>query len=150
MYFCYSYTDNLEMLKQRLKSLYESRAQLDDDLKKKVVFKRSLEREMNSLNPEIKSLISQRDRLIGRITKLGVSAQRINRYLTQDATFESPYGSMVSDTDSWPHHDERTWLLREVDRPKADELLKGQPDGTFLIRLSSTSASTERYALSIQ
>lgn len=49
------------------------------------------------------------------------------------------------DFDTLPHNDEKTWLLLGCQRPDAERLLAGKPDGTFLIRKSST----DQYALSI-
>lgn len=49
------------------------------------------------------------------------------------------------DVDGLPHQDESTWLLHECSRTDAERLLEGCPDGTFLVRPSSTY----QYALSI-
>jgi len=43
------------------------------------------------------------------------------------------------------HSDEKTWLYLQGSRPDADHILKGRPDGTFLVRRSRTG----QYALSI-
>lgn len=49
------------------------------------------------------------------------------------------------DLESLPHNDEKTWLLLNCRRLEAEMLLANKPDGTFLIRKSST----HQYALSI-
>lgn len=49
------------------------------------------------------------------------------------------------DIDGLPHQDESTWLLKECSRLEAERLLEGQPDGTFLVRPSSTN----QFALSV-
>lgn len=54
------------------------------------------------------------------------------------------YGDSSDDADL-ELNDERTWLLLDCRRTEAENLLKTKPDGTFLIRKSSTN----QYALSI-
>jgi len=49
------------------------------------------------------------------------------------------------DLEDSPHSDERTWLMLELSRQKAERVLTNTIDGTFLIRKSST----DQYALSI-
>ncbi|TMW53179.1 hypothetical protein DOY81_001722, partial [Sarcophaga bullata] len=44
-----------------------------------------------------------------------------------------------------PHNDESMWFLKDVSRQEAEELLRGAPPGTFLIRARSVG----HYALSI-
>jgi phosphoinositide-3-kinase regulatory subunit len=43
------------------------------------------------------------------------------------------------------HSDEKSWLFLQGSRTDADHVLKGRPDGTFLVRRSRTG----QYALSI-
>lgn len=57
-----SVSENSELLKQRLKSLEESREQLEEILRQQIAFHRTLEREMTSLKPEIYNLAKQRDK----------------------------------------------------------------------------------------
>lgn len=49
------------------------------------------------------------------------------------------------DLDTLPHNDEKSWLLLNCNRTESELLLANKPDGTFLIRKSST----QQYALSI-
>lgn len=58
----YSLTDNVELLKRRLKSLEDSREQLDRSLKEQISYNRTLEREMHKLKPDLLSLVRQRDK----------------------------------------------------------------------------------------
>lgn len=131
------------MLNQRLKSLEDSKAQLEENLAQQTTYNRCLDREMTKLRSEIQSLMQTVNRLCSRLQNLGVGVQRIQQYLVH----EEAAASLLPDTDGWPHHDEKTWYLPECTRTEADRLLAGCPDGTFLIRQSSTS---NKYALSIQ
>lgn len=135
--------DNLEILNQRLKSLEDSKAQLEANLAQQTTYNRVLDREMTKLKSEIGSLVQSSKKLFTRLQHLGIGQQRIQFYLGHDETT----ASLQPDTDGWPHHDEKTWFLPDVNRSDADLLLAGQPDGTFLIRQSSTS---NKFALSIQ
>lgn len=36
-----------------------------------------------------------------------------------------------------PHRDEKSWFVGDLNRTQAEELLRGKPDGAFLIRESS-------------
>lgn len=58
----YSLTDNAELLKRRLKSLEDSKEQLDESLKQQIAYYRTLEREMYKLKSEIGQLARQKDR----------------------------------------------------------------------------------------
>ena len=55
-------TDNGEFLKRRLKSLEDTRDQLDESLKQQIAYNRTLEREMHKLKPEIIILVKTRDK----------------------------------------------------------------------------------------
>lgn len=58
----YRLTENAELLKRRLKSLEDSREQLDRCLKEQIAYNRTLEREMQKLKPEIQQLQRQKDK----------------------------------------------------------------------------------------
>lgn len=45
--------------------------------------------------------------------------------------------SLVEDDEDLPHHDEKTWNVGSSNRNKAENLLRGKRDGTFLVRESS-------------
>lgn len=60
-YFCCRLMENYELLKSRLQTLQESKIQLDTELKHQAAFHRSLDREMNTLKPEIVRLYKQRE-----------------------------------------------------------------------------------------
>jgi phosphoinositide-3-kinase regulatory subunit alpha/beta/delta len=52
---------NHDMLTDRLAQLEESRAHLDKSLRSKVTFSRTLERDINNLKPDMKSLKNKKD-----------------------------------------------------------------------------------------
>lgn len=70
VFFCFRLTDNAELLKRRLKSLEDSREQLDDSLKQQIAYNRTLEREMHKLKPEIIILVKTRDKHIMYVSHL--------------------------------------------------------------------------------
>lgn len=43
----------------------------------------------------------------------------------------------MEDDEDLPHHDEKTWNVGSSNRNKAENLLRGKRDGTFLVRESS-------------
>ena len=57
------------------------------------------------------------------------------------------YGARVAEAKKLLHNDEKSWLMHDVDRPKAEEMLQNKDHGTFLIRWS---AKMQQYALSIK
>jgi phosphoinositide-3-kinase regulatory subunit len=54
--------ENAETLRQRLRSLQESRVQLEENLKQRVAYNRSLEREMHALKPEVFNLLKLKEK----------------------------------------------------------------------------------------
>lgn len=134
--------DNVEVLNQRLKSLEDSKAQLVANLAQQTTFNRTLDREMTNIRSQITVLVNTYNKIHQRLVNQGVGHQRIQKFLVHEET-----SSSCTDTDGWPHHDEKTWFSPECTRMEADQLLAGRPDGTFLIRESSTS---NKFALSIQ
>lgn len=80
------------------------------------------------------------------LTSRGVKPSRIKMLLAEDGERSQSHELETErDVDGLPHQDESTWLLPECSRTEAEHLLEGQPDGTFLVRPSSTY----QYALSI-
>jgi len=130
-----SLMENAGILRHRLKSLQESREQLEDNLKQRVAYNRSLEREMHALKPEVFNLLKLKEKHAAWLEFRGVKSQRIGDVLSVGR----PEGEEL------PHNDQNTWLLRDCSRSEAEKLLAGKKDGTFLVRPSRTG----QYALSI-
>jgi len=133
--------DNFNILEKRLKNLHDQQEDLADDLRQVNAFNRHLDREMNSLKPEIIQLYKQREQHQTWLLGHGTMVDDINRLLEQS----SREAGQVQDVESLPHNDERTWLMPDCDRPQAESRLAGQVNGTFLIRRSRNG----QYALSI-
>ncbi|XP_072751264.1 uncharacterized protein Pi3k21b [Anoplolepis gracilipes] len=117
-------TDNSELLKGRLKALSESKDQLKESMNQQLAYNRTLERETIRLKSETGQLARQKDRYALWLKKNGMKQNKM---------------------DFAVHSDEKTWLYLQGSRPDADHILKGRPDGTFLVRRSRTG----QYALSI-
>uniref|UniRef100_A0AAU7B9P6 Phosphoinositide-3-kinase regulatory subunit alpha n=1 Tax=Pyrrhocoris apterus TaxID=37000 RepID=A0AAU7B9P6_PYRAP len=133
-----SFHENSEILNQRLRSLKESKLQLEENLKQQIAYQRTLEREMHKLKPEVIELFKQIDKHKQWLLSRGVKIQRIKQLLNE--------GSGICEQEpECPHNDESTWLLKECSRNKAEQLLALTKDGTFLVRPSSSG----QYALSI-
>ncbi|XP_046745442.1 uncharacterized protein LOC124410830 isoform X2 [Diprion similis] len=138
-------TTNAEVLKQRLISLEESKEQLDDSLKQQIAYHRTLEREMHQLKPEVIQLSRQKDKHQLWLKKNGMKQQRINQLASNHSLANTAVVADLQESDLEVHADEKTWLFLEVTRTDADRFLAGKPDGTFLVRRSTTG----QYALSI-
>jgi len=126
--------DNYEILQKRLKMLHAKQEELAQDLRKVNAFNRELDVEMNSLKPEIIQLYKQREQHQTWLLSHGSRAEDINRLL-------------VASSRELPHNDQESWLMPDLDREKAVELLQSREHGTFLIRYS---AKNKQYALSIK
>ena len=124
--------DNFKILDKRLEDLHMEQEKLGKNLRIVNSDNRKLDREMNSLKPEIIQLYKQREQHQTWLLSHGTRAEDINRLLEQS----SREAGQVQDVDSLPHNDERTWLMPDCDRPQAEALLAGQVNGTFLIRRS--------------
>ncbi|KAK0168573.1 hypothetical protein PV327_002358 [Microctonus hyperodae] len=142
-------TVNADLLRNRLKSLEDSREQLDDSLRQQIAYNRTLEREMHKLKPEVMQLIRQKDKHIIWLRNNGMKQSTINELTSNHAYTNPASGDRVlgdfQEFDLEVHADEKTWLYLEGSRSDADRILLGRPDGTFLVRRSRTG----QYALSI-
>ncbi|XP_011307012.1 uncharacterized protein Pi3K21B [Fopius arisanus] len=141
--------DNAELLRNRLKSLEDSKEQLDDSLRQQIAYNRTLEREMYKLKPDMVQLMRQRDKHLMWLRKHGMKQTKINQ-ITLNHSYSNPVAGELAlndyqEFDLDVHADERTWLYLEGGREDADRVLAGKPDGTFLVRKSRTG----QYALSI-
>ncbi|KAF6216721.1 hypothetical protein GE061_001068 [Apolygus lucorum] len=133
-----SFIKNAEILQCRLMSLQESKQQLEDNLNQQIAYNRTLEREMHKLKPEVQELNKQKEKHVQWLMNHGISPHNVKQLLSGGA------GICEQERDS-PHHDDATWFLKECSRDKAESLLTGTKDGTFLVRPSRTG----NYALSI-
>ncbi|XP_076667877.1 uncharacterized protein LOC143368733 isoform X2 [Andrena cerasifolii] len=142
-------TDNAELLKRRLKSLEDSKEQLDRSLKEQIAYNRTLEREMHKLKPELLQLVRQRDKHSLWLKKNGMKQHKINQLVLNHSLSNPVLGDVIysdlQEVDLEVHSDEKTWLHLECSRSDADRTLAERPDGTFLVRTSRTG----QYALSI-
>lgn len=76
----------------------------------------------------------------------GVKLARIRQLLNKDDEGNDGVDQAEEcDIENLPHNEEGTWFLQHCSRSKAEQLLSGKADGTFLVRPSST----HQYALSI-
>jgi phosphoinositide-3-kinase regulatory subunit len=114
-----SMQEHHEKLKCKLNALKDNRTQLEKELKNLTAYNRLLDREMNSIKPVLQQLGKQRS-------------------IFQKLLEANSGGSL-------PHHNESAWFM-DCKREDAEQLLRGKPDGTFLIRNSS---KPDQYALSI-
>ncbi|KAB0801497.1 hypothetical protein PPYR_05851 [Photinus pyralis] len=138
--------DNADLLKQRLKMMEESCEQLDENLQRQEAYNRSLERELTSLKPEIRDLMRECDNYQRWLITRGVKLARIRQLLNKDDDGTDGVDQTEEcDIENLPHNDEKTWFVANCSRSMAEQYLAGKPDGTFLVRPSST----HQFALSI-
>lgn len=126
--------DNYEILQKRLKMLHDKQEELAKNLRAVNEYNRELDLEMNSLKPEIIELYKQREQHQTWLLSHGARVEEINRLLVQSSR-------------EMPHSDEASWLMADIDRDRAVELLQSKEHGTFLIRWS---AKNKQHALSIK
>ena len=104
------------------------------DLRRVNDYNRELDLEMNSLKPEIIQLYKQREQHQSWLLSHGARVEEVHKLLDQSGK-------------EMAHNDEKAWLMPDVDRVKAEEMLISRDHGTFLIRWS---AKQQKYALSIK
>ncbi|MEJ1275635.1 hypothetical protein NN561_006532 [Cricetulus griseus] len=126
---------NYDKLKSRISEIIDSRRRLEEDLKKQAAEYREIDKRMNSIKPDLIQLRKTRDQYLMWLTQKGVRQKKLNEWLGNENT-EDQY-SLVEDEEDLPHHDEKTWNVGSSNRNKAENLLRGKRDGTFLVRESS-------------
>ncbi|XP_068175154.1 phosphoinositide-3-kinase, regulatory subunit 3b (gamma) isoform X2 [Antennarius striatus] len=129
-------TTNYEKLKSRLGEIHDSKARLEQELKTQTLENREKDKKMNSLKPDLIQLRKIRDQHLAWLSHKGVRQKRLNDWLgiKNDGADECCHAN--EEDENAPHHDEKTWFAGDASRSRAEELLLGKPDGTFLIRES--------------
>lgn len=128
---------NYDKLKSRISEIVDSKRRLEEDLKKQAADYREIDKRMNSIKPDLIQLRKTRDQYLTWLTQKGVRQKKINEWLgIKNENAEDQY-SMVEDDEDLPHHDDRSWNVGSLNRTRAESLLRGKLDGTFLIRESS-------------
>uniref|UniRef100_UPI00398F23EF phosphatidylinositol 3-kinase regulatory subunit alpha isoform X2 n=1 Tax=Pristiophorus japonicus TaxID=55135 RepID=UPI00398F23EF len=128
---------NYDKLKSRISEIVDSKRRLEEDLKKQAADYREIDKRMNSIKPDLIQLRKTRDQYLTWLTQKGVRQKKINEWLgIKNENAEDQY-SMVDDDEDLPHHEERTWNVGNINRTRAESLLRGKRDGTFLVRESS-------------
>ncbi|CAI9594242.1 unnamed protein product [Staurois parvus] len=125
---------NYEKLKSRLGEIHDSKLRLEQDLKTQALDNREIDKKMNSIKPDLIQLRKIRDQYLVWLNHKGVRQKRINEWLgIKNESIDDPY--FLSEEDELlPHYDEKTWFVGDINRIQAEELLRGKPDGAFLIR----------------
>ncbi|XP_037709218.1 phosphatidylinositol 3-kinase regulatory subunit gamma [Drosophila subpulchrella] len=101
-----------------------------------------LERQINALKPELQLLQLRKDKYIERLKGFNLKDDDLKTILEMGFDKWLQRHETVSNQ---PHSNESLWLLKDAKRRDAEDLLKGSPPGTFLIRVRDAG----HYALSI-
>lgn len=136
---------NSERLKSRVKEIHDSKVKLEQDLKQQVNENREIDKRMNSLKPDLMQLRKTRDQYLIWLTQKGTRQKRINEWLGIKNDADDSYS--LEEDDASPHHDECTWYVGDITRTRAEDMLRGKSNGTFLIRDSQSQKGS--YACSV-
>ncbi|XP_011178483.1 phosphatidylinositol 3-kinase regulatory subunit gamma [Zeugodacus cucurbitae] len=133
---------NAALLKIKLQSLCAEMGKLNRYVEDKKEEYKRLERQINAAKPELQELSLEKERITERLMEAGIKEEDI--VLLAEMGFDAWQRRYESRT-NLPHNNDSLWFLRDCLRQEAEELLKGAPTGTFLIRARSAG----HYALSI-
>ncbi|XP_017467949.1 PREDICTED: phosphatidylinositol 3-kinase regulatory subunit gamma [Rhagoletis zephyria] len=133
---------NAALLKMKLHSLCTEMGKLNRYVEDKKEDYKRLERQINAAKPELQELSVEKERTTERLMEAGIKEEDIIQLA--EMGFEAWQKRYESRT-NLPHNNDSLWFLRDCSRQEAEELLKGAPTGTFLIRARSAG----HYALSI-
>ncbi|XP_045768558.1 phosphatidylinositol 3-kinase regulatory subunit gamma [Maniola jurtina] len=103
--------------------------QLDNRLKKTVESNLLLEREITKLKSEIIYLYTIKNRYKGWLQR---------RSKTEEYLQALEDDNIHKLEELYAHREMKTWMVEDCSRTRAEELLEGKPQGTFLIRPNST------------
>uniref|UniRef100_A0A8C6SIU8 Phosphoinositide-3-kinase, regulatory subunit 2 (beta) n=1 Tax=Neogobius melanostomus TaxID=47308 RepID=A0A8C6SIU8_9GOBI len=136
---------NSERLQSRVKEIHDSKVKLEQDLKQQVSENREIDKRMNSLKPDLMQLRKTRDQYLIWLTQKGTRQKRINEWLGIKNDADDSYS--LEEDEASPHHDECTWYVGDITRTRAEDMLRGKSNGTFLIRDSQSQKGS--YACSV-
>ncbi|XP_044016208.1 phosphatidylinositol 3-kinase regulatory subunit alpha isoform X2 [Aphidius gifuensis] len=139
---------NSDVLLSRLHGMNISQQQLSMDLEAQIIEHRKFEREIQQAKFEMKQVIRQKDILLNCLLQNNVSSTKLATLTLQHGKKLSIDELGIQDIQEFDlsiHEDESTWQNFDCSRLDVDRVLKGRPDGTFLVR----KAQTGQFALSI-
>jgi len=137
---------NLGTLMERLRVLSKQHDFFAKNLTRVNAQNRQLDRDMNSLKPEIINLYKDRENHQAWLLANGMRQEDLQDiFITFQQEQDVPPTNQEQQINYLSNYDREFWLLPECDRTRANDLLSGKPDGTFLIRMKNSS----QYALSI-
>lgn len=139
---------NSIVLSSRLTGMTISQKQLSMDLDAQIIEHRKFEREIQQAKFEMKQVIRQKDILLHCLLQNNVSTTKLATLTFQQGKKLSIDELGIQDIQEFDlsiHEDESTWQNFDCSRSDVDRVLKGRPDGTFLVR----KAQTGQFALSI-
>ncbi|KAM8874643.1 phosphatidylinositol 3-kinase regulatory subunit gamma-like isoform 2-T3 [Spinachia spinachia] len=125
--------NNSDELQSRVEEIHNSKKKLEEELRRKAVAHREVDKKMDSLKPDLVQLRKIRDQYLLWLTQQGTRQSQINDWLGIKNEEEDPY-TLAEDAEQ----EERSWYVGGMRRREAEELLRGRKDGTFLIRDSQT------------
>ncbi|XP_037959630.1 phosphatidylinositol 3-kinase regulatory subunit gamma [Teleopsis dalmanni] len=133
---------NSAALEARMLNLCTAMDKLNRYVEEKKEEYKTLERQINSAKPELQELTVRKEKFTERLLEVGIKEEDIKQLI--EMGFEA-WQQRYESVSNQPHNDESMWFLKDCLRHQAEELLKGSPTGTFLIRARSAG----HYALSI-
>ncbi|XP_067625029.1 phosphatidylinositol 3-kinase regulatory subunit gamma [Eurosta solidaginis] len=133
---------NASLLKMKLQSMLTEMGKLNRYVEEKKEEYKKLERQINAAKPELQELGMEKERITERLMEAGIKEDDI--ITLADVGFDA-WQKRYETRSNLPHNNDSLWFLRECSRHEAEDLLKGAPTGTFLIRARSAG----HYALSI-
>ncbi|KAH8403047.1 hypothetical protein KR222_003745 [Zaprionus bogoriensis] len=134
--------DNLAKLKEQLEGINDKIDMLNLYIKTRKEEEQLLERQINASKPELQELQLRKDKHIERLRAFGLTEDDLNVILEMGFDEWQKHYEKASNL---PHRNESLWFLKDAKRRCAEEMLKGAPTGTFLIRVRDAG----HYALSI-
>ncbi|XP_061402568.1 phosphatidylinositol 3-kinase regulatory subunit gamma [Musca vetustissima] len=133
---------NAALMKARLSDLCSEMHKLNRHVEAKKEEYKGLERQINAAKPELQAINMRKEKYLERLKEFGISEEDIKQLI--EMGFEA-WQQRYEIESNQPHNDESMWFLKDVTRQGAEDLLRGAPTGTFLIRARSAG----HYALSI-
>ncbi|XP_026752083.1 phosphatidylinositol 3-kinase regulatory subunit gamma [Galleria mellonella] len=121
--------ENNKLLLLRVSELTRAKLKLNDILKEAVHSNLDLERQIYKLKSKIIILYRMKERCKMSLLKRGKTVEYLQA-LENDNTEELE--------ELYAHREPITWKVENCSREKAEKLLQGKPQGTFLIRPNST------------